>query len=132
MKIVCGGTTAIITARILNKNLESNNNYNSVVSPPGYKIEGINLVTEGIVTLNQVYNLLDEDSLEQDDESPVFELLDILLMADRVNIFTGKSNNSVGENIVFKQQGILSRKVILQLIREKLIEKGKLVVNYDY
>ena len=76
----------------------------------GYKIDGINLVTEGIVTMNQVYNLLDEESVASDEDSPVFELLEMLTMADRVNIFQGKSSNPAGANIAYKQQGILPRK----------------------
>ena len=39
--------------------------------------------------------------------------------------------HSVG-NIIFKQQGILPRQAILQLIKRKMIEKGKLVVDYEY
>ena len=132
IKIICGGTTAIIAARELNKKLEADNNYDSPVAPPAYKIEGINLVTEGIITLNQVFNLFDEENIDNEDDSPVFELLEMLKMADRVNIFAGKSSNTAGGNIVFKQQGILPRKVILQLLKEKLIEKGKLVVGYEY
>ena len=33
----------------------------SMVAPPRYDIPGVDLVTEGAVTLNQVYNVLDED-----------------------------------------------------------------------
>ena len=103
----------------------------SIYEPVSMKA-GINLVTEGIITLNQVYNLFDEENIDNEDDSPVFELLEMLKMADRVNIFAGKSSNTASGNIVFKQQGILPRKVILQLLKEKLNEKGKLVVNYEY
>ena len=131
-QVICGGTTAILAAREMKKQLESNKISGNEIAPPGYKIEGINLVTEGIITMNQVYNLLDEESVASDEDSPVFELLEMLLMADRVNIFQGKSSNPAGANIVYKQQGILPRKKILHLIKEKLIEKGKLVVSYEY
>lgn len=132
IKVICGGTTAIIAARELNKQLEANDNHDNPIAPPSYTIEGVNLVTEGIVTLNQVYNLLGEETINTEDESPVYELLDLLEMADRINIFTGKSTNAAGGGIVFKQQGILPRKIILELIKQKLIEQGKLVVNYEY
>lgn len=132
IKVICGGTTAKIAARELKQKLEQNSECISFIAPPSYLLSGINLVTEGIVTLNQVYNLLDEDDIEYDEDSPVYELLELLNTADRINIFTGKSLNASTNNIVFKQQGILPRKVILQLIKQKMIEKGKLVVDYEY
>ncbi len=132
IKIICGGTTATIAAREMKQQLVANNDYKSPIAPPSYKLNSINLVTEGIVTLNQVYNLLDEECIENEDDSPVFELLELLNNADRINIFTGKSPNASGGNIVFKQQGILPRQMILQLIKQKMIEKGKLVVDYEY
>ncbi len=132
IKVICGGTTANIAARELKQMLEANTDYKSLVAPQSYKLKGINLVTEGIVTLNQVYNLIDEETIEDEEDSPVFELLELLNNADRINIFTGKSPNASGDNIVFKQQRILPRQSILQLIKRKLIEKGKLVVDYEY
>jgi hypothetical protein len=132
IKIICGGTTSTIAAREMKQHLVANNDYISPIAPPSYKLNGINLVTEGIVTLNQVYNLLDEEYIDNEDDSPVFELLELLNTADRINIFTGKSLNPSGGNIVFKQQGILPRQIILQLIKHKMIEKGKLVVDYEY
>ncbi len=132
IKIICGGTTATIAAREMKQRLVANNDYESPIAPPSYKLKGVNLVTEGIVTLNQLYNLMDEENIENGDDSPVFELLELLNNADRINIFTGKSSNASGGNIVFKQQGILPRQIILQLIKQKMIKKGKLVVDYEY
>lgn len=132
IKVICGGSTAILAARELKKTLESEKIAGNNIAPPSYKIDGINLVTEGIVTLNQVYNLMDEESEAFEEDSPVFELLEMLNMADRVNIFQGRSSNPAGANIVYRQQGILPRKKILQLIKDKLIEQGKLVVGYEY
>ncbi len=133
IKVICGGTTSQIASRILNKKIESDNHDLSAISPPGFQMEGIHLVTEGIVTLNQVYNLLDEEMDEESiQHSAVFELIDLLKTADRINLFIGKAVNPIENDIAYKQQGILSRKKILQLIEDKLIGKGKLVVRYGY
>ena len=52
--IVCGGTTASIVARYLNKDVIIVQNEEISDVPPISKIEGVDLVTEGIVTLNRV------------------------------------------------------------------------------
>jgi len=133
IKVICGGTTSQMASRILNKKLEPADYDASPISPPGYKLEGIHLVTEGIVTLNQAYNLLDEDfDASISEESAVYELVDLLKTADRCNMFIGKSVNYTESDLVYKQQGIISRARILQLIENKLISKGKLVVKYEY
>lgn len=128
IRIVCGASTAKIIAREINQDLKVNDNYASPITPPSYEIEGINLVTEGAVTLTQLYNIWKEDSSLLDKNNPVTELRNLLDVADKVNIFLGKSENPADEDISFKQTGILSRKVIIPLLAEKLENEGKLVI----
>lgn len=52
--IVCGGTTAKIAADYLGKELEVDLNFVESDVPPMGKIEGVDLVTEGIITMNKV------------------------------------------------------------------------------
>jgi hypothetical protein len=52
-KIVCGGTTSQIVSRLSGRSLEVSLNYISPDVPPIAKIEGIDLVTEGIITLGK-------------------------------------------------------------------------------
>lgn len=56
MHVVCGGTTASIAARYLGKDIEIDPGFdkNSDI-PPTSLIDGLDLVTEGIVTINRVY-----------------------------------------------------------------------------
>lgn len=128
IRIVCGASTAKIVAREINKELNVNDNYASPITPPSYEIEGINLVTEGAVTLTQLYNVWDEDPTLLDKNNPVTELRNLLDVADKVNIFLGLSDNPADDDISFKQTGILSRKVIIPLLAERLEKEGKLVV----
>ena len=58
-KVVAGATTAEIVAGHLDKTLDVEQDSASILAPPRYFIEGIDLVTEGAITLNQVYNILD-------------------------------------------------------------------------
>lgn len=53
-KIVCGGTTSTIVSQYLNKPIVPNLNYFDPEIPPTASIEGIELVTEGVITINRV------------------------------------------------------------------------------
>ena len=52
--IVCGGTTAAIAAKWLGKPLKTEIHYVKSDVPPIAEIEGVDLVTEGVVTMNRV------------------------------------------------------------------------------
>ena len=52
--IVCGGTTSTLAAKYLNKEMIPSIDYPDPKIPPICKIEGIDLVTEGVITINQV------------------------------------------------------------------------------
>ena len=128
LKLVCGGTTAEIVARVLGQRMSVEQCPQSLVAPPRYEIEGIDLVTEGAVTLNQAYNLLNEDLCALTEDSGVTELCALLQIADRVNIFMGTARSLAGGDISFRQRGILTREAIVPLIADRLRAAGKLVV----
>lgn len=52
--IVSGGTTSHIAANYLNKDLELALDYTDKNIPPIARIEGVDLVTEGVITINKV------------------------------------------------------------------------------
>lgn len=131
-KVVCGGTTARLVSRYLNKALSMKDDFLSNITPPKYEIEGIDLVTEGAVTLNQVYNVWGEDGSELDKNNPVTELFKMLSSVDRVNFFVGKAENPTSRNIRYVQAGILKREKIVPLLSDKLRESGKLVTIEYY
>ena len=55
--IVCGGSTSTLVARYLGKKLESTLDFDDPEIPPIAKIEGVDLVTEGVITINKVLDL---------------------------------------------------------------------------
>ncbi len=132
IKIVCGGSTAEVVARIMRREVRVEQAPKSMIAPPRYEIDGIDLVTEGAVTLNQVYNLLDEDIRNLKEDSGVTELCALLQIADRVNVFMGNAKNKAAGDISFRQRGILTRQQIVPLISQKLRELGKLVTSQAY
>ena len=123
LKVVCGSTTADMVARVMGKRVKMRKIPDSLTAPPEYSIDGIDLVMEGAVTLNQVYNILDEDLT--DGEEGVCKLCMLLKNADIVRLFEGQAVNTAHNNITFKQLGILRRAIIMQLLDEKLQKMGK-------
>jgi hypothetical protein len=125
--IICGASTAQIAARELRRPLDVDQDAASLISPPAYRIAGMDLVTEGAVSLNQLYNIIDAPPEKFEQKSPVTELHTLLSVSDRVRFWIGAAVNPAGESIVFQQQGILHRRQIIPLLADKLREKGKMV-----
>ncbi|HEX2946289.1 MAG TPA: SpoIIE family protein phosphatase [Clostridia bacterium] len=57
-KVVCGGTTSQIVARELRKEIITNFEYYNPGIPPTAEIEGIDLTTEGVLTLRKALNIM--------------------------------------------------------------------------
>ena len=127
IKIVCGATTAQIVASYLQKELKINLSDVSMIAPPGYSIESIDLVTEGAVTLNQLYNILDADPVYFEPDSSVTRLYDTIIDADRINFIVGTTTNVGHGDIAFRQQGIIPRVKIVELLARRLAETGRLI-----
>ncbi|MGK9475456.1 SpoIIE family protein phosphatase [Melioribacter sp. OK-6-Me] len=132
LKIVCGATTAKIIARILGKELYLEYSNDNDITPPGYYIEGIGLVTEGAVTLNQLYNIWGENLDKLNINNPVARLYAYLSIADKINLYWGKAKNPSEGDIVYKQKGILGRDKIIPLLIEKFRSEDKIVCVEEY
>lgn len=52
--IICGGTTSSIAAKWLGKPIKTNLTFTSKDVPPTAEIEGVDLVTEGVITISKV------------------------------------------------------------------------------
>jgi len=128
IKIISGGSTSKMVARTIGRNIRISQTGSSI-TPPAYEIDGIELVCEGVITLNQAFHLLQEDITEKDKNNPAAELAWFLKMADRINIWEGLASN-IGEDLFeFKQQGLLSRNKILKSIKKRLVGQEKLIVT---
>jgi len=132
LKVICGGSTAKLFARLTGTTIEIQENENPLV-PPAYNIKGVTLATEGVVTLNRVYNLLDYDTeAVSTDESPVIQLKYFMKIADKIVFFFGNATNIEIGGLEFKQQGITARSGIINLLTQKLRQMGKVVVIKEF
>ena len=104
-KVVCGGTTANIAARILGKEIITVVDHTDPDVPPAAALEGIDLVTEGVLTLGKTLKLLKQYASD-DFDADFFDELDADNGASRlakmiieectdVNLFVGKAVNAV-------------------------------------
>ncbi|MCI6825002.1 MAG: SpoIIE family protein phosphatase [Ruminococcus bromii] len=104
--IVCGGTTSSIAAKWLGKPIRATLNYESSDVPPTAEIEGVDLVTEGVITINKVLEyakdyLSDNEkyeiwSLNNDGASKICRLL--FEGATDINFYVGRAVNPAHQN----------------------------------
>ena len=96
-KVVCGGTTAKIVARELSRPLTVDLTYEDPEIPPCGHIPGIDLVTEGMLTLNRALVYLKAGRIPDraDGASQVAHLLNA---ADEIKIVAGLSVNPAHQN----------------------------------
>lgn len=104
--IVCGGTTSSIAAKYLNKPVKASLSFERSDVPPIAQIEGVDLVTEGVITVNKVLEyardyLEDNKSYEQwsfkrDGASLIAQLL--FEEATDINFFVGRAMNPAHQN----------------------------------
>ena len=127
-KIVSGGTTASIVSRYLNKPVKVDISTISSEIPPIGSMDGVDLVTEGILTVNAVSNRLRSSSNRNKSKHDGADiLLDYLLNADDIVIMAGKSVNPAHQNPNFPLQINLKAQVVEKLV-EVLRELGKNVI----
>ena len=134
-KIICGGTTARIVSRELKKIYKPGKIVDKDIPPVGY-IEGVDLVTEGVITLQKatsilehILNTTDYEVLYKEDGS---SKLAKMLYEDSLHIklMVGKSVNQT--NQILELSNKLSNKVdILNHLKDVLIKLGK-IVDIEY
>ena len=120
--IVCGGTTSRIAADWLGKPLKVSMDYLDDDIPPTGSIEGVDLVTEGIITINRVLQyakdyLQDNDTYskwcyQRDGASLIARML--FEEATSINFFVGRAVNPAHQNPDLP----ITFSIKMQLIRE--------------
>lgn len=104
--IVCGGTTSSIVSKYLDKPLKASLNFENSDVPPIAEIEGVDLVTEGVITINRVLEYAkdtidkneqyDKWSVSHDGASMICRLL--FEEATDINFFVGRAVNPAHQN----------------------------------
>ena len=107
-KLICGGSSANIVARVLNRSIETSLDYVDPLIPPIATIQGIDLVAEGVLTLSRTVEILQE-YLDHETDSFYFKKLDekngaamlakiLLEECTTLNLFIGTAINPAHQN----------------------------------
>ncbi|HWT27071.1 MAG TPA: SpoIIE family protein phosphatase [Mobilitalea sp.] len=140
-KVVCGGTTSQIVARVLDKEVKASFNYSNPAIPPTAEIEGIDLVTEGVLTLRKALSLIEacispkstmQDYLNLNRNDGAAKLAKLLLEeCTNVNFFVGRAMNPAHQNPGFPLNLSLKLKLVEE-IAECIRSMGKTVrIEYN-
>lgn len=140
-KVIAGGSSSNMAARILRKEIVTHVNYTDPFIPPTATIEGIDLVTEGALTLSGVLKLLQKFEKSEFDEA-FFDELDrdngasrlakiLIEECTNLNMYVGTASNAAYQNpdIDFD---ISVRKNLVEQIKEVMEKLGKTVTIQYY
>ena len=136
-KVVCGGTSSLIVAKYLGKEVETSFDFPDREIPPIGYIDGIDLTTEGVITLRRLIELSEKYVSVSDLTKKYFTkrdgaslLADLLFeKATHVTFFVGQSVNIAHQGLPIDNTMKLK---LVEKLSENLRKMGKIVtVNYD-
>ena len=124
-RVVCGGTTAQIVARETGKEIKTNFDYSNPGIPPTADIEGIDLTTEGVLTVRKALDLIKACTSS---ESSMRDFLNLnkrdgasrlakIIMEESTNIyfFVGRAMNPAHQNPDFPLNLSLKLKLVEEI-----------------
>ena len=135
-KVVAGGTSANIAARVLGKEIVTKADTSSPDVPPMASIDGIDLVTEGVITLGKSLKLL-KKYVRDEFDTEFFDELDADNGASRLakllieectelNLFVGTAVNAAHKETALNFDLSMRQNLVEQLVRTAE-EMGKTV-----
>lgn len=132
-KIICGGTTAEIIARELNLEVEiQHGNKDLDKLPPSAQMDGFEMVTEGILTLGKVEEILENyDSDTRPGDTPPEQVVKLLLQHDSIDIIVGTRINWAHQD-PDQPLELELRKFVVKRITKILIHKFFKKVKIEY
>lgn len=139
-KVICGGTAANIAARELNRKLMVSLDFLNNEVPPIATMEGIDLITEGVLTLTKALEKIKKlkepfshncNSVDFSGEDGASKLVKILIEdCTHLNMWVGKAVNAAHQNPDFPVDLSIKLKIVEEL-RNIIIGLGKKVkINY--
>lgn len=113
---VCGGTTANIVERELCLKCEIDKTSFDSKIPMSSIMEGVDLVTEGILTLTEVYRMLKE-SIDTDKNNAAVRLTRLLLASDKIDFVVGTKINIAHQDPNLPMELEIRRNIVKKIFR---------------
>jgi hypothetical protein len=131
-KIICGATTAEVIARELGLEIRDSFEFPDPDLPPISFINGINLVTEGILTLGKVTEILrNHDSNYVMGSGPADQIVELILKSDEIHMIIGTRINIAHQDPTLPVELEIRRTVVKRIAR-LLEEKFLKEVTFEY
>ncbi|MFO8001125.1 MAG: SpoIIE family protein phosphatase [Marinilabilia sp.] len=131
-KIIAGGTTAEIVARELGLEFDVGMESSDPELPPASYVEGINLVTEGILTLGKVARIL--ENFQRDSRlanGPADQIVRMLLESDKIHVLNGTRINVAHQDPNLPVELEIRRSVVKRIV-SSLEERFLKEVDIEY
>ena len=129
-KIICGATTTDIIARELELKIEDSFEFDDPDLPPISFMNGFDLITEGILTLGKVNEILKNHSGNyKAGKGPADKIVRLLLECDEIHIIIGTRINIAHQDPSLPVELEIRRTVvkrIARLLEEKFLKEVKL------
>jgi len=122
-RIVCGGTTSHLLADMLGRQLIYDERFLDTDLPPIAKLDGVDLVTEGILTLSRAAEYLSKGR-PQGQTDAATALLDQLDSADGITFMVGTARNPAHQNTGLPES-IFLRRTVVENLAKQLQAQGK-------
>ena len=113
---ICGGTTANIIERELCLKCEIDKTSFDEKIPMSSIMEGIDLVTEGILTLTEVYRMLKE-GIDKDKNNAAVRLTRLLLDSDKIDFVVGTKINIAHQDPNLPMELEIRRNIVKKIFR---------------
>ena len=130
--IICGGTTADIIARELDRPVTDNLIFEDPELPPESFISGIDLVTEGILTLQKVNEILKTyNNSVRLGKGPADKIVKLFMESDEIHFIIGTRINIAHQDPSLPVDLEIRRTVvkrIARLLEEKWLKK----ITFEY
>ncbi|MBN2897656.1 MAG: SpoIIE family protein phosphatase [Clostridia bacterium] len=130
-KVVCGGTASNIVAKNLNTEVETSLDYLTPDIPPIGHIKGIDLVTEGVLTLSKSVELIrryrHQEHINLNAQDGATRLSKLLIEdCTHINFWIGSAINPAHQNPDFPSTLSIKRSILNELI-QLLQQLGKVI-----
>ena len=129
-KILCGATTSDIIARELGLKIEDSFEFDDPDLPPISYMTGIDLITEGILTLGKVNEILKNFSGNyKPGKGPADQIVRLLLESDEIHMIIGTRINIAHQDPSLPVELEIRRTVvkrIARLLEEKFLKEVKI------
>jgi hypothetical protein len=126
-KLICGGTTAQIIARELNREIEIDLFGGAEGLPPTASMEGVDLISEGILTLGKVAKWLEQKELPNIPlDNPAGKVISYLLSHDKIQFMVGTRINEAHQDPTLPMELEIRRNIIKKighLLQDKYLKE---------